>query len=333
MNSKGKGATTKVDYKGTSRPRPPRDENQKPPLSDNKKKVPVGRKTAEVQSQRTPAANGPLVQQKTQAVTTTSWVKGGSSLSFADIVRKKAENVVPTPPVEHSEEPATVHVEEEVVVDVTQEVQEEEPINVQPLNGENEDDIPYDAMQQDSAIEAAIPAPQVKVLEDVPAIKYYVLEIDRIMEESVLLPSRATTIADEHSGTYIFSGQSGKPPTPPVAQVQQQFYRPETTTVRPFAGMGTISDINRGSHWNAQPGHSVDYSNVNWALQDRSQRPFHQPMQYNSYPAPVQQQTQRNFIPPPVNRTRQNEVSDASLRAFRDAGAFNRHPGNGGGVW
>ncbi|KAH9589229.1 hypothetical protein LSM04_004587 [Trypanosoma melophagium] len=331
MNSKGKGATTKDDYKGASRPRPPRDENQKPPLGDHKKKVPVGRTTAEIQPKRTLAANGPLVQQKPRAATTTSWVKGGSSLSFADIVRKKAENVVPTPPVEQTEEPAVVQVEE-AVVEVSQEVQEEEPINVHPLNSENED-ISYDAMQQDSAIADAIPAPPVKVIEDVPAIKYYVLEIDRIMEDSVLLPPRATTIADEHAGAYVFSGQSGKPPTPPVAQVQQQFYRPETTTVRPFAGMGAIPDINRASHWNAQPAHSVDYSNVNWALQDRGQRTFHQSLQYNSYPAPVQPQAQRNFIPPPVNRTRQNEVPETSLRAFRDAAAFNRHPGNGGGVW
>ncbi|KEG10212.1 hypothetical protein DQ04_04041040 [Trypanosoma grayi] len=334
MSSRNKSATLKGNAKGVSRQRPSKDEDHKSPLGDPKKKPYVGGKTMEVRPKQAPVSNGPSVQQKTQ-VTTTSWVKGGSSLSFVDVVRKRAENAaVATSPPEPVEDAVTVHMEEEVV-DMMPDVHEEEHINVQTLNTEAED-ITYDAMQHDAAIvQAVMPAPPEEELEETPAVVYYVLEIDRIVEESILLPPRATAIGVENDGVYTFSGQAGKPPTP----VQQQFYRPETTAPRTFGAVGGTSDINRNSHWGQQPGHSAEYAGLSWALQDRNQRSFHQGMQYNSYAPPVQQQQQqqqqqqRNFIPQVVNRMRQNDMPEASLRALRDPGAFNRHPGNGGGVW
>ncbi|RNF11565.1 nucleic acid binding protein Tc38 [Trypanosoma conorhini] len=342
MNSKSRVGGTKGDTKGVSRQRPPKEEKRNASSGEAAKKASVGRKADETHVKRAQSANVPSVQQKVQVTTATSWVKGSSSLSFADVVRKKTEAAVVTvlPEQLHEEVAESVH-EETDAVEVTPDVQED-PVHVPPEQTEHteKEDIAYATMQQDAAIvEAVIPPPPEEEVEEVPSVKYYVLEIDRIVEESVNLPPRTMTTATEYMGVYTFSGQAGKPPTPPATtQLQQQFYRPEATAARTFAGMGGTADLSRGQHWGPQPGHAVDYTNANWSLPDRGQRVFHQGMQYSSYapPPPVQQQQQqpqRNFMPQTVNRILQNDAADAPLRHIRDPGAFNRQSGNGGGVW
>ncbi|KAF8282424.1 TC38 [Trypanosoma cruzi] len=337
MNFKNRVSETKGEVKGPSRQRPLKENKRKFAAGDAIKKASVGRRADETHPKRVQAANGPSQQQKVQVATTTSWVKGGSSLSFADVVRRKTENVVMNiqPEESHEDIAEVVHVENDAV-DLMHDIQEDS-INVHNMNNESED-IAYPTIQQDTAIVQAVipPIPEEELME-VPSIKYYVLEIDRIVEESVNLPPRTMATAADYMGVYTFSGQAGKPPTPPTAtQLQQQFYRPETTTARPFGGMSGTSEISRGQHWGSQPGHTVDYTNANWSLQERGQRMFHQGMQYSSYapPPPVQQQQpQRNFMPQTVNRMLQSDSADAPLRHLRESGTFNRHPGNGGGVW
>lgn len=329
MDHKGKGATGKGDAKGNSRQRPPRNEDQKPQKNDVRK-VSVGRKTADTRHKSRRVTHGTPVQQKTIVTTTTNWVRGGSSLSFADVVRKHADSAAFDSHVKGADEKIVENVPvERDVVDVVHEVMDKN-VGVYPLSNENED-ITYSVGQQDAAVvQAAIPASQEEV-DEVPPIKYYVLEIDRILEESVMLPPHATAIAAEYVGFCTFSGQPGKPPAAPL--LQQQFYRPEAATMRPFPGMGGTTDMARGQHWAPQSGHSVDYANTNWSLQERSQRGFHQGLQYNSYAPPVQQSSQRGFISSSVNRILQNDISDPSLRQLRDVGTFSRHSGNSGGVW
>ncbi|RNE99271.1 nucleic acid binding protein Tc38 [Trypanosoma rangeli] len=337
MNSKSRVGVSKGDKKGVSRQRPPKEERQNASSGDAARKSSVGRRPEQAHPKRAQAASGPSVQQKMQVTTVTSWVKGGSSLSFADVVRKKTDTAAMNMQLENSyEEAAEVVCGESVAVELAHDIQED-PINVPPESNENED-IAYVTMQQDAAIvQAIIPSPPEEEVEEMPTVNYYVLDIDRIVEESVNLPPRTMATATEYMGVYTFSGQAGKPPTPPATtQLQQQFYRPESAAARAFAGMGGTTDLTRGQHWGPQPGHAVDYTNANWSLPDRAPRVFHQGMQYSSYappPSMQQQQAQRNFIPQAVNRILQNDSADPSLRHIRDPGTFNRQPGNGGDVW
>lgn len=339
MDSKSKSAAAKTDAKGVSHHRASRKEAPRP-LSGDPKKISTARKTNETRPNKPPrATNGHLVQQKTRMATSTSWVRGGSSLSFADVVRKKNEAEVVNLHVEQAD-PSVSETEtvEHDVVAATHDHDLQKPVVGYSPSNENEE-VTYSATLQPQheapIVPTAVPACQDDDVDEVRSIKYYVLEIDRILEESVLLPSHATAIAAEYVGFCTFSGQVGKPPTAPaLSQVQSQFYRPEPTAARSFSGMGGASDMNRGQHWISQSSHSADYAGPNWSLQERGQRGFHQTLQYNSYAAPLQQQpAQRNFVTQTVNRILQNDLPDVPLRQIRDAGAFSRHTGNGGGVW
>lgn len=329
MDYKGKGTGGKYDPKGVSRQRPPRNEDQKMQKDDGKK-VSVGRRAPETRHKPRRVTNSLPVQQKTVVTTTTNWVRGGSSLSFADVVRKNTDSAAFVSHVKRADEKI---VEDEPmghdVVDMMHEVIDKK-VGGYPLSNEN-DEITYSSGHQDSAVVQPSISTSQEEVDEVPPIKYYVLEIDRILEESVMLPPHATAIAADYVGFCTFSGQVGKPPAAPP--IQQQFYRPDAATMRSFPGMGGTSDMGRSQHWAPQSGHSVDYANTNWSLQERGQRGFHQGLQYNSYAPPVQQSSQRTFIPSTVNRMLQNEISDASLRQLRDVGAFSRHSGNSGGVW
>nr|CCC94475.1 conserved hypothetical protein [Trypanosoma congolense IL3000] len=333
MNTRNKGRPPRNDTREEVPVRANKDEKRKPPLNDAKRKPPVGTRGDNSRPLQAGVSKGVSVQQKTHVTNSCSWTKGGSSPSFLDVVRGKGEVAACVTDPEPFLTAGDVIAVADDIVDSPPEVQDEGPISVDPSNDEEPACIP---MQEHPAVMQVPIQEQEEEIEPAPQVKYYVLEIDRIFEEPVVLPSHVTANAPEHVVLFHFSGQPGEAPTHsgvPAAQSQPQFYRPEAAATRPFPAVAGVPDVSRSAQWNSQSTHHVDLSSMTWRLQENNPRPFHQGMQYNSYAPPMQQPQPRSFISPTVSRMRQHELSEHSLRSLRESGPFNRHPGNNGGVW
>ncbi|KAH8611825.1 hypothetical protein ERJ75_000949500 [Trypanosoma vivax] len=328
MQTKNAHNKTKDDVKADGRGRADKDVKLRQSANDAGKQ-PVGDSGRGKRPKNMPVGNFASVKQKAKVVATTSWSKDGSSPSFADVARKMNDfKVLAARPEELINAGEILPVDTDNV-DVTCDMGDEVGDEMGTLINDNEE-AAYIAMQRDAPImQAVLSGAQEEEIQEPPPIKYYVLEIDRIVEEPTVLPLRVTAVAAEQVGTYTFSGQPGNPPTPPAPQLQKAFYHSEAT--RSFPMMGCGSEIGRSSHWNAQSSHPVDLQTLGWRLQDNP-RSFHPGMQYGSYAPPGQPQTQRAFGTQQV-RMRQNEVTENPLRAFRDHGPFGRSTGNGSNVW
>ncbi|CCW60847.1 unnamed protein product [Phytomonas sp. EM1] len=315
--------------------------------SEKKLENPQGRKEEDLNS-----TNRPVIHYKKDINAGSTWSKGRTGPSFADMVRQQKGGTkvsAETPTLNSTPESVQplAHDEKAPVALVTAAVQEvimdqhtEEQPSTQMENAESKDET----------------EPVAPPAESAPS--YYVLEVERV--DRVKLPINVIKVAAMSAGIYNFSAHAGKAPTPPAPQQPQAIYRPDTANLSnrtwSLAETGRLLPQQPQSTWQSSVNQTLDgWNNApertnlvhpqshQQQPQLQSQQRFQQVashMQYSSYPVPqsqLQQQQQirgQNFFP---SRLRASEMTDSTpvRQPMSTAAPFSRAqaPTSGGVFW